>query len=206
MKLTAPNIAHAHRVARQIRKALDLDVFAIADYFPDSPRAAGRSRDKMTFGDACTLWLDTKGQLSTNTKNQYRNALKVWKLLLDADKSIAHMTHGYVAAKVGKHRWSGPKLLNNYLICQRGLFALAGHDLKLEESTVDGIENSAHQAPAPDPLTLQESKRIIDDMRIRQDERVLAYLVFAFATGCRPEEIIALRWSDIDWNHMTTLV
>ena len=48
---TPPNVAHAHRVARKIRKALELGVFAIADYFPDSPRAGARSKDAATFGD-----------------------------------------------------------------------------------------------------------------------------------------------------------
>ena len=33
------------------------------------------------------------------------------------------------------------------------------------------------------------------------DPRVVAYFTVAFYTGMRPEELIALRWEDIDWRH-----
>ena len=206
MKPTNPNIAHARRVARDIRRAIELGTFALADFFPDSPRAGARSKDKATFGESCDLWLKTKGRLATKTLNQYRNALDVWKRLLGSTKPIASMTHGYVAGKIGSTPWASAKLLNNYLIPLRGVFALAGRDLKLADNALDGIENSRHQAPPPDPLTLAESLSILADMRKRYDERVVAYFAFAFATGCRPEEIIAIRWADVDWNHRTVLV
>lgn len=206
MKPTNPNIAHARRVARDIRRAIELGRFALVDFFPDSPRAGAASKDKATFGDSCNLWLATKGRLATKTLDQYRNALEVWKRVLGADKPVASMTHGYVAGKVGSTPWKSAKLLNNYLIPLRGVFALAGRDLKLADNAMEGIENSRHQAPPPDPLTLAESRMIIEHMRRHYDERIVAYFVFAFATGCRPEEIIAIRWSDVDWNHQTVLV
>lgn len=206
MPPTKGNIEHARRVAVKIRKAISLGTFAMADFFPDSKRAGAKSADKATFAEQCELYLATKGRLSKNSRNQYRNALEVWKALLGADKPIARMTHGFVAGKVGETAWASAKLLNNYLIPLRGVFALAGRDLKLDDNPIDGIENSKHQAPTPDPLTLAEANAIMADMRRNYDPRVLAYFVFAFATGCRPEELIALRWSDIDWNHRTVLV
>ena len=206
MTPTKGNIEHARRVAVKIRQAISLDTFAIADYFPHSKHAGAKSADKATFGEMCELYLATKGRLSKNSRNQYRNALEVWKALLGADKPIARMTHGYVAGKVGETAWASAKLLNNYLIPLRGVFALAGRDLKLDDNPIDGIENSKHQASPPDPLTLTESAAIMRDMAKHYDERVVAYFAFAFATGCRPEELIAIRWADIDWNYRTVLV
>lgn len=206
MKPTPGNIAHARRTAREIRRVLELGTFALADFFPDSPRAGAKSATEATFSDQCSLWLATKGRCAKKTRDQYRNALEVWKLLLGADKPIAKMTHGYVAGKIGSTPWASAKLLNNYLITLRGVFALAGRDLKLADNAVDGIENSRHQAPPPDPLTAAEAARVLADLRRHYDERIVAYFAFAFATGARPEEIIALRWSDIDWNHKTALV
>ena len=206
MPPTKGNIEHARRVAVKIRKAISLDTFAMADYFPHSKHAGAKSEDKATFGEQCALYLATKGRLSKNSRNQYRNALEVWKALLGADKPIARMTHGFVAGKVGETAWASAKLLNNYLIPLRGVFALAGRDLKLDDNAVDGIENSKHQAPPPDPLSLTESAAIVRDMGKHYDERVVAYFAFAFATGCRPEELIAIRWADVDWNHRTVLV
>lgn len=206
MQPTAPNIAHAHRVAREIRRAIDLGTFALADFFPDSPHAGAKSKAEATFGEQCDLWLMTKGRLATKTLDQYRNALGVWKRILGAAKPIEQLTHGAMASAIGSHPWSSAKLLNNYLIPLRGVFALAGRELRLEDNPLDGIENSRHQAPPPDPLTAMEASRVMVDLRRHYDPRIAAYFAFAFATGCRPEEIIALRWSDIDWNHCTALV
>lgn len=206
MPPTKGNIEHARRVAVKIRKAISLDTFAMADFFPDSPRAGAKSQDSALFGECCDNWLKTKGRLAKKTLDQYRNALEVWKGLLGADKPIARMTHGFIAGKIGETAWASAKLLNNYLIPLRGVFKLAGRDLKLDDNPVEGIENSRHQAPPPDPLTAAERDRILADMRKHYDERITAYFTFAFATGARPEEIIALRWSDIDWNHETALV
>lgn len=206
LKPTPGNIAYARRQAVAIRKAIAREEFNLADFFPDSPRAGVKSEDKHTFGEMCTTWLDSKGRLATKTLNQYRNALDVWQTLLGADSPFSKLTHGHVAAKIGKHPWASAKLLNNYLIPLRGVFALAGREIDLKDNPMDGIENSKHQTPPPDPLTKAEADSVVADMQKRYDERVTAYFAFAFATGMRPEEQIALRWSDIDWNHKTAMV
>ena len=109
------------------------------------------------------------------------------------------ITHGKVSSIVGGHPWKSAKLLNNYLIVLRGIFAVASRDLKIENA-MDGVNNQRHQAKGPDPLQADETAAILDHMRQRYDMRVFAYFLFAFTTGMRPEEIIGLRWQDIDWN------
>lgn len=206
MEPTSANIAHAHREAAKIRRAIENKSFVLADFFPDSPRAGAKSKATATLGEMCDLWLKTKGRLAQKTKDQYRNACEVWKRLLGADKRMADLTHGEIASKVGQHPWASNKLLNNYLICLRGVFTLAGRELKLEENAIDGIENGKHQAPAPDPLSVDEMAMIMADLREHYSAPIWAYFEFAFATGMRPEEMIALRWSDVDWNHGTIRV
>lgn len=207
MTPTAANVKHAHRVAAEIRDKIRLGTFVLAEFFPDSPRAisAGHAIEEKTFGKWCELWLETKGRLAKRTLSQYTNALAIWKSLLGADSTMAKLTHATVAAKVGSYPWKSAKLLNNYLIPLRGVFALAGRELKTE-NPMEGIENSKHQATAPDPLSTAEMERILADLRERYDPRVHAYFEFAFLTGMRPEELIALRWGDVDWNHGTVRV
>lgn len=195
---TAPNIKHAHRVIQDIRDRIRHGTFVLADFFPDSPRAGATTKGDSTLAEMGQLWLDGKGRLAAKTKNQYRNALGVWQTLLGADTPMGKLTHAKVAAKIGTHPWKSAKLLNNYLIVLRGVFALAARDLKIENAA-DGLENSRHQAPAPDPLTIQEAERIIEDLQAHYSPQVANYFTFAFMTGMRPEELIALRWSDIDW-------
>lgn len=193
---TPANQKHAARLVAQINRAIADGSFIYEHFFPESPRAARSTA--LLFGDACDTWLKTKGRLATKTLNQYRNALEVWKGLLGANTPVAKLTHATVAAKIGAHPWASPKLLNNYLIALRGVFRLAGREIKGLDNPMDGIENSRHQAPPPDPLTAEEAGLILAQMRRSLDIRVWAYFAFAFATGMRPEEIIALRWSDLD--------
>lgn len=201
VKPTPANVLHAHRVAADIRRAIRLETFNLADFFPDSPRAEHASKATATLETMCAQWLKTKGRLAQKTRDQYRNALGVWMALLGPEKTFEQLTHSYVAAKVGEHPWASNKLLNNYLICLRGVFALAGRDLKLDDNATDGIVNGKHQAPPPDPLSGAEMDRVMADLRRHYSPPVWAYFEFAFMTGMRPEELIALRWADVDWNH-----
>ena len=43
-------------------------------------------------------------------------------------------------------------------------------------------------------------------MAAHYDRRIAAYFAFAFYSGMRPEEIIALQWGDIDWESGTVRV
>lgn len=205
IKPTPANLKYAGRVANEIRDKIRLDAFVLEDYFPDSKRAVVASPSVTTFGQMATTWMETKGRLATKTKTQYENALEVWKGLLGADTPISDLSHGKIAAVVGRHPWASAKLLNNYLIPLRGVFKLAGREMRLE-NPMEGIENSKHQAPVPDPLSIEEMEAILAHMKKVYDPRIWAYFEFAFLTGMRPEELIELRWGDVDWNHRTIRV
>lgn len=194
---TPANERYAAKLVAQINRSIAAGTFTYAEFFPDSKHAP-KTAANTTFGQACDEWLKTKGRLATKTLNQYRNALEVWKRLLGESTPIEQLTHARVAAVVGSEPWASAKLLNNYLICLRGVFKLVGRGLKDLDNPMDGIENSKHQAAPPDPFTVEEMGLILADMRTHYDTRVWAYFAFAFATGMRPEEIIALRWGDWD--------
>ena len=204
MEPTPANERYAIKLMAKVRKAVDAGTFDWEVYFPDAPQAKAY-KPANTFGEWCALWLDTKGRLAKHTQDQYRNALNVWKGLFGADTPIEHLTHAKLAAVVGKHPWKSAKLLNNYLITLRGVFALAGRDMDLKDP-LEGIENSKHQAPDPDPLSPTEMEQVLAHLRKHHDQRAWAYFEFAFMTGMRPEELIELRWGDVDWNNRTIRV
>jgi integrase len=201
---TPPNIKHAERLVAEIKRKIEIGSFDYAAYFPDSKNAKGTTA-ATAFSKACEAWLATKGRLASATLSQYRNALEFWKEKL-GDKPIEELTHGKIAAVVGSHPWPSAKLCNNYLIPLRGVFTLAGREIKHLDNPLKGIENARQQKAAPDPLTGDEMRAIIDDLRHHYNPQVLHYFAFAFMTGMRPEEIIALRWEDVDWNHGTVRV
>lgn len=193
---TTANEAKAARLVVKVKAAIKDGTFTFADYFPNS-KNADMSGDKKTFQEMGELWLQTKGRLATKTQDQYRNAVGVWVRLIGGDRVIDAIKHSELASLVGGHPWSSPKLLNNYLIVLRGIFKLAGRDMKLD-NPMEGIENSKHQPAAPDPLSVHEMRKILEVMNRDMPPMVACYYEFAFLTGMRPEELIALRWDDVD--------
>lgn len=197
VKPTPPNVIDARRKGLEIRKRLERGTFDLAEFFPDSPRNT-KPTSIVNFGQMCAMWLASKGRLAPKTLTQYGNALKVWKGIFGAATPIAAITPGTVESKVGSHPWASNKLLNNYLICLRGVFGLAARELLIANPTV-AVENGKHQAPLVDPLGREEMEAVLVDMEKHYPVQVWAYFVVAFLTGMRPEEIIALRWGDVDW-------
>lgn len=201
---TPANEKKAAKLLDGVRKAVKNGTFSWAEFFPGSERAKQLSPGK-SFGEYCDLWLQTKGRLAPKSLTQYTNALEVWKTLFGADTPIEKLTHSKVASVIGSHPWASSKLLNNYLICLRGVFRLSGRELKAD-NPMDGISNSKHQAIPPDPLSSKEMASVLDWLKKNKDHRVWAYFEFSFLTGMRPEEIIALKWTDIDHTARTARV
>lgn len=78
-------------------------------------------------------------------------------------------------------------------------FHLSGR--RAAKNPMIGIKNLKRVKKLPDPLTTDERDSILADMRSKNDDRVAAYFEFAFYTGLRPEEMIALHWADTDFKH-----
>ena len=206
MKPTPANIKYASRLLAKIREAIRLGTFVFAEYFPDSKNAERACTEAQTFGQIAQLWLDSKGQLKAATRDQYENAVGVWKRILGEHTLIDRLDHKQLAAKIGKHTWASPKSANNYLIVLRGILAFEYSGPRAASNPMAGIRNFKRVKTIIDPLTRDERDKILDDMRRHYDERVVAYFQWAFYTGMRPEEIIALRWGDIDFGGATVRI
>ncbi len=177
-----------------------------AEFFPDSPRAKAHAAEPETLGKLAQSWLDSQGRKAAATRDQYGTAVRFWNKLLGETTLVKDLTHKGLAAKIGKYDWPSAKTHNNYLIALRGILALEYRGAASENNPLNGIENMPVVKRLPDPLTVDERDRILDDMRRHYDERAYAYFLWQFFTGMRPEEVIALRWSDIDWKHKTVRV
>lgn len=96
------------------------------------------------------------------------------------------------------------KTLNNCLTPLRGVFDKAV-ELKLipaSDNPMAGIKNKRIQSGIPDPFTRDEMNALLkwlDTKLTDKNHFYYWYFEVAFWTGCRPSELIALRWSDVDW-------
>lgn len=199
MPPTAANLKYAHRHAALVRAAIDHGTFSWEKFFPESKRTLqDKEVTDESFGKLADTWLDAQGNLSAATKDQYGTAVRFWKRLLGQATLVPEITHKLLASKIGKHPWPSAKTHNNYLIALRGIMALEYRGAEAVNNPTIGIENMAVVKKLPDPLTTEERDKILADMRQRYEPQIYAYFLWMFYTGMRPEEAIALRWSDID--------
>lgn len=204
---TSPNLKHAERLAASVREKIRLGNFTWSE-FPDHPmaRIPNPLTVKTTFGDVADDWLKSKPELSAATKCQYAGDVEMWKSILGVDKPVEDLTYQIITAGIGGHPWPSPKRRNNALISLRGIlgFHFAGPRAGL--NPMIGIKNVKMVKKLPDPLTAEEMVAVLQYMKQHFDPRIWAYFSFAFATGARPEEIIALRWSDVDFRSRTVRI
>ena len=200
---TPANLKYAARVAAEIKRRVALGTFTFAEFFPDSKRIP--ATEVTTFGKLAKLWVESKGNLAASTRDQYANAANMWVRMLGEDTPIRDLTHATLAAKIGGTPWASAKSANNYLIALRGILALEYRGPRALENPMIGIDNLSMVKKPPDPLTTDERDQILKALATR-DERVYAYFLFAFSTGMRPEEQIALQWGDVDWQRETVMV
>jgi integrase len=193
------NLKWANRHAADVRRAIANGTFTYADFFPDSPRAL-RAVGDTTLGAYLQLFLDSIKDKSANTRALYGCGARFWKKHLGEATPVAGLQHSKLKAFWGSHPWSSWKQANCYLIPLRGALALAMGDGLLQKNPLEGIENKAKPASAdeaPDPFTDEEVELILTHLYGRHT-MLGAYFEFAFFTGMRPEEIIELKWADID--------
>ena len=94
------------------------------------------------------------------------------------------------------------KTLNNCLVPLRGVFQTAIESQLITVNPIDSIKNKKIQVDIPDPFTRDEMNALLkwlDNNLTGDDHFYYYYYELAFWTGCRPSELIALRWNDIDW-------
>ncbi|QFU01237.1 Putative prophage phiRv2 integrase [Halomonas sp. THAF5a] len=100
----------------------------------------------------------------------------------------------------------GNKRISNILTVLRSALSDAMHDQLIYSNPIKGWHYRRNQGPTssrgPDPFTRDEQIAILAAMR----DEVRPLFQFAFWTGMRPSEYIALEWGDIDWKRMEIMV
>jgi integrase len=188
----------ALRLMEEIRTKIRHGVFDPAAYFPDY---AGLSRvgvsrpSAPTFEKVAASYLATLTDKAHSTRVSYERALKGYWYPAFGTKPIgcirASEVHEVLAPLAPKNR-------NNVLIPCRQTFAFAVADQVLDRSPIDTVKNAKVQKEEPDPFSLDEANAIIADLRVHAGKIVADYFEFAFFSGLRVSEQIALQWRDVD--------
>ena len=90
-----------------------------------------------------------------------------------------------------------PKRINNTLIPLRQAFREAYEDAIIDVDPMDRIRNLSLDPREPEPFSRNEIEAIL--IQLGDQERTL--IQFAFWTGLRTSELIALEWNDVDFEN-----
>jgi integrase len=200
---TSANLKRAEQHRHAILDAIERGTFDYAVTFPDSPRRFLFAEYKgvgIPLEQYLEGWVDRQKQhLKASTWAGYRKI--VFNTLIPAFGRInlADIKRP-VVREWCETQVCGNKRLSNVQSVLRASLQDALNDDLIEINPLHGWKFARKEAPKPvddvDPFTLDEQIAIQDACRDPQHQNLFD---FAFWSGLRTSELVALEWGDIDW-------
>lgn len=207
MEPTRANIKWAERKRALILDEIERGLFIYTNHFPDSKRAKlfGHSNEAdRTIGELLTAYLArVEKTLQRSTVKGYREAVESHLLPTFGAIKISHLTAAQIRDWVSNLSVT-LKTARNIITPLRAILEEALNDDIIPSNPLDRVilsklinKETANSDWEVDPFTLDEM-HILLDTAYGQTRNLLQ---FAFWTGLRTSELIALEWGDIDWVH-----
>ncbi|MFM9798368.1 Arm DNA-binding domain-containing protein [Aeromonas dhakensis] len=212
---TTANVRYASRLLGEIQGKIERGQFAYADYFPKSKKlrifgGASIAAKVADYLDEYIRRCEVRG-LSPSTMVGYR---KCYTALADLHQvTVSELTPALVknwlirsstSAKTARNRLSFLRSAIDEAVTD-GLLQSNPVSLVTVSRYLDVDSTSERVVRDVDPFTPAEVEAILTTAR-NINEQWASLFAFAFATGMRPSEICALRWSSIDWIGNTVAV
>jgi len=148
------------------------------------------------FSVYASAWLERKkATLARSTYGDYRSIWKKYVLPCFGKTPLCRVTRLEVEEFLDNLPDISAKRKNNILVPLKCLFNDAARRGEIDESPAEGIRRLKEVKPFIDPFSFAEMKLFLEHV----DLRYRAYFTTAFLTGMRPNEMIALKWSNVDF-------
>ena len=174
-----------------------LDEAKYAELFPGSVLTGGK---EVLFGEYAQAWLRGR-EIEEGTYLNYKSVLNLYwmpHLALTRLSAISTMTLRNI---VGKIEWSSPGVKRNAIVRLSTILDDAVREELIGKNPAELLDAPKRNKGEPDPLTLDEANKIIAELYSTThwpSSIYAAFFEFAFFTGMRPQEIIALRRDAVD--------
>ena len=173
--------------------------FDFLKHFPLSKNAKKfrKSRpDQYTIGEALKNWLQrNQSECQPSTIRDYTRAIYYHLKPAFGEMAISELT----AIKVKEFLADLPcsnKRKSNILIPLRRVYDELYHDEIIDKNPLERVKNHPSNTREPEPFNANEISRILHELKGQENNLIQ----FAFYSGLRTSELIALRWQDVDFD------
>lgn len=205
LKPSAANLEKASKHRQAIIAAIEAGHFDYAVTFPDSKRAAlFADTPDITVGDWLETWLNRKEKhIKSSTYAGYAKAIS------QLTSSLGHLPLAGIKKKDVRDwcdsKTSTNKTLANLVSVLRAALQDAADDEIIATNPLFDFRYKRQEPPRlsdVDPFTAAEQAAILGSLQGQYQ----TLFQFAFWTGLRTSELVALQWGDVDWLRGTVLV
>lgn len=199
LKPTAANLKKCERHREAILESIAAGTFDYAVTFPNSKRANDFLPEKeLTVGEWLWKWLDSKEKmLKSSTYDGYRKAIKGALIPALGHIALSKLRKKDVRDWLQKLDCSN-KRIANIISPLREALQHAYDDELITENVLFNFRYVRNEPPKEsdvDPFTAEEQALILAQL----EGEAKNLIQFAFWTGLRTSELIALEWRDIDF-------
>lgn len=204
LDITHNNIKYADRLRSEIINAIERDTFSYADYFPQSKlaRRFGHVKTDITIGELLKDFLEqTKSTREHSTYIGYKKICEARLIPYFGSIMIQDLKPAFIREWVRSLNVTS-KTVSNLLSPLRAIIEQALNDEYIKSNPLDKIviskllsKQTSKSNFKVDPFDRGEVKAILD---ATHHEQIKNLFQFAFFTGLRTSELIALEWEDVD--------
>lgn len=201
---TKANLKYAERLRGEILNAVALGTFNYAEYFPQSKRARmfGHVWVKATVGELLKEYMElAEKTLEASTVNGYKKVCNRHLYPVFGHVPIRELTPMLIRDWI-KGLTCTAKTVRNILTPLRNMLDQALNDGLIERHPLSKLviaklvnKDTRDSDWEVDPFDQQEIQAILTEAT----GQARNLFQFAFYTGLRTSELIALEWNDIDW-------
>lgn len=196
---TERNLDLVSKQKQAIQYEIATNQFDYARHFPNSKKAlqlSDRAGYHVTLKKQLNDWLIVaQKRCQPSSVREYKAAISRYLEPEFGHLTLAEFKSGHVQSWISTLNLSG-KTINNLLIPLRQALEQAYIDELIDSNPMARVKNLKFSTREPDPFSDSEVKKILSVLK--GENRNL--IQFAFATGLRTSELIALRWEDVDLN------